>query len=38
MDNEELESETIDINEKYEIKIEDNKLRIEINNDEINLY
>ena len=36
MDNQEtIESESTDIKEEYEIKIDDNKLRIEINNDEI---
>ena len=33
-----IESESIDLKEQYKIKIDDNKLRIEINNDEINLY
>ena len=36
MDNQEtIESESTDIKEEYEIKMDDNKLRIEINNDEI---
>ena len=34
MDKQEIESETIDINEEYEIIIDDNKLRIEINNND----